>query len=103
MIRLVRQAFIFCVLVGIAGTASAQVAATLSGRVDDATGAVVADATITVKNIETGSTRVVNTNETGNFSVFSLPVGAYEVRADKAGFQSVVRTPVNLAVGQEAV
>ncbi len=103
MIKVIRLAFILCVLSAVAETGMAQVAATLSGRVEDATGAVVVAATISVKSLETGSTRTVATDDTGNFRVFALPVGSYEVRADKPGFQSVIRTPVNLAVGQEAV
>ena len=43
------------------------------------------------------------TDETGNYRVLSLPVGAQEVRAEKPGFKSVVRTGIHLAVAQEAV
>ena len=80
-----------------------QVNATISGRVEDATGAAVGGATVTVKSLETRATRAVTTDETGDFRVLSLPVGLQEVRAEKAGFKSTVRTGINLAVGQEAV
>ena len=50
----------------------AQVAATISGRVTDAAGVVVDGAAVTVKSIETGATRVVKTDEAGNFKVLSL-------------------------------
>ena len=80
-----------------------QVNATISGRVEDATGAAVGGATVNVKSLETGATRAVTTDETGDFRVLSLPVGLQEVRAEKAGFKSTVRTGINLAVGQEAV
>ncbi len=43
------------------------------------------------------------TDDTGNFRAMSLPVGPYQVRAEKTGFKTQVRTGVNLAVGQEAV
>ncbi|PYR99825.1 MAG: hypothetical protein DMG12_19635 [Acidobacteria bacterium] len=56
-----------------------------------------------MKSLETGATRAVTTDETGDFRVLSLPVGLQEVRAEKAGFKSTVRTGINLAVGQEAV
>src|SRR6185295_12241107 len=68
-----------------------------------ASGAAVGGATVTVKNLETGATRTVTTDETGNYRVLSLPVGSQEVRAEKAGFNSAVRTGINLAVVQEAV
>ena len=83
--------------------ALAQVTAAISGRVEDASGAAVGGANVTVKSLETGATRSVTTDETGNFSVLSLPVGSHEVRAERAGFKSAVRTGINLSVGQEAV
>jgi Carboxypeptidase regulatory-like domain len=81
----------------------AQVNATISGKIEDATGAAVGGATITVKSLETGATRTVTTDETGNYRVLSLPVGPQEVRAEKPGFRAAVRTGINLVIGQEAV
>jgi len=83
--------------------ACAQVTAAISGHVEDISGAAVNDATVTVKNLETGATRVVNTDEAGNFRVLSLPLGPQEVKAEKIGFKAAVRTGVNLEVGQQAV
>src|SRR5262245_32170737 len=81
----------------------AQATATVAGRVEDATGAVVTGATVTVKNVETGATRVVTTNEAGNFTAIFVPVGGQEVRAEKTGFKTAIRSGVNLRIGQEAV
>jgi hypothetical protein len=81
----------------------AQVNATISGKIEDATGAAVGGATVTVKSLETGATRTVTTDETGNYRVLSLPVGPQEVRAEKPGFRAAVRTGINLVIGQEAV
>ena len=53
----------------------AQVTATVSGKVEDASGAAVGGATVTVKSLETGATRTVTTDETGNYRVLSLPSG----------------------------
>src|SRR5581483_4691433 len=80
----------------------AQVTAAVVGKVEDASGAAVSGATVSVKNLETGATRVVTTDDTGGFRVLSLPVGPYEVKAEKTGFKAAVRTGINLAVGQEA-
>src|SRR5215468_8984126 len=84
-------------------SALAQVTATISGKVEDASGAAVGGAMVTVKSLETGATRTVTTDETGNYRVLSLPLGVQEVRAEKAGFRAAVRTGVSLLVGQEAV
>ena len=81
----------------------AQVSASIIGTVNDASGAVVNGATITVKSQETGAARMVKTDDAGNFRVLSLPLGPQEVKAEKQGFKSVVRTGINLEVGQEAV
>jgi len=75
----------------------------ISGVVRDTTGAVIPGVTITVKHIESGLTRTVITNETGGYSVQLLPVGAYEITTDLAGFKQQVRRGINLVVGQEAV
>ncbi len=84
-------------------SASAQVNASMTGKVEDPSGAAVGGATVTVKNLETGSTRTVTTDETGNYRALSLPVGPQEVRAEKPGFKSAVRTGITLVVGQDAV
>jgi hypothetical protein len=90
-----------CLLV--AGVAWAQVSATISGKVEDASGAAIRGATVTVKSVETGATRVVTTDEAGNYRAVELPLGSQEVRAEKTGFKAALRTGINLAVGQEAV
>src|SRR5215467_9348114 len=90
-------------LAGNSNTAVAQVTASVSGRVEDTTGAAVTGAIITIKNLETGATRTATTDETGSYRILSLAVGSQEVRAEKPGFRSAVRTGINLAVAQEAV
>jgi hypothetical protein len=90
-------------LMGSFDSTLAQVTATVSGRVEDATGASVGGAIVTIKSLETGTTRTVTTDEVGNYRVVSIGVGIQEIRAEKPGFRSAVRTGVNLSVGQEAV
>ncbi|MGO9275103.1 MAG: carboxypeptidase regulatory-like domain-containing protein [Terriglobia bacterium] len=80
----------------------AQVSAAISGRVEDGSGSAVPGATVTVKSLETGATRAVATDEAGNFRALALPLGPQEVKVEKTGFKSVVRTGINLEVGQEA-
>src|SRR5437899_9104324 len=53
-------------------SAWAQVTAAISGKVADVTGAAVGGANITVKSLETGATRVVATDEAGNFRALAL-------------------------------
>jgi hypothetical protein len=82
--------------------AGAQVAANLSGRVTDATGAIVSAATVTADNIDTGIARTTFTNQAGQYQLFELPIGHYEVSAKKEGFAERLRTGILLVVGQDA-
>src|SRR5579871_2332497 len=84
-----------------AAFASAQVSSVFSGTVTDPTGAAVADATVTVKNVDTGAFRITTTDAEGQYRVISLPAGEYELRFKKTGFTEAVRTGVHLAVNQE--
>src|SRR2546426_7837751 len=77
--------------------------AAISGAVRDTTGAVVPGTTVTAKHTETGLTRTVQTNEEGGYTMPSLPVGSYELTAEKPGFKQQVRRGINLVVAQEAV
>jgi hypothetical protein len=70
----------------------------ISGLVQDATGSVVPNATITVRNTDTGLVRAAQSNESGLFLVANLPIGAYEVSAEAAGFKKFVTTGVVLTV-----
>jgi hypothetical protein len=80
-----------------------QVHGSLSGRVEDPSGSPVTDATITIKSLETGATRIVTTNPEGQFHAAPLPLGQQEVRVEKVGFKATVRNGVDLKVGQDAV
>ncbi|HYK61305.1 MAG TPA: carboxypeptidase regulatory-like domain-containing protein, partial [Bryobacteraceae bacterium] len=92
-----------CLFLAGLAPAFAQVTAAISGQVEDATGAAVTGATVTVKNLETGATRSVTTDEVGSFRILSLPLGPQEIKAEKTGFRPAVRTGVNLEVGEDAV
>jgi hypothetical protein len=80
----------------------AQVSATLSGRVTDSTGGVVAAATVTANDLDTGVSRTVVTSQAGQYEMVALPLGRYEVRATKQGYAERIRTGVVLVVGQDA-
>lgn len=85
------------------GVMRAQVTASIVGTVQDTSGAVIPGAAVTVKNLETGAARTAVTDQRGYYRTLSLPVGLYEVEAEKTGFKKQIRTGINLVVGQEAV
>src|SRR5438046_7638694 len=78
-------------------------AAAISGFVRDSTGAVIPGTAVTAKHTETGLTRTAQTSEEGSYTMPSLPVGSYEVTAEKPGFKQQVRRGITLVVAQEAV
>jgi hypothetical protein len=76
---------------------------TIIGTVKDASGAALQGAAVTVRHAETGLARAVETDANGGFSVPSLPVGAYEIAAEKTGFKVELVRGIELVVAQEAV
>src|SRR6266404_1362543 len=89
------------VTLAVAWPVQAQVAASITGIVTDPSGARVAAATVTTRNLETGSVRTSSTDDTGRYVVFGLAVALYEVHVSKPGFRDEPRSAVHLAVGQE--
>ena len=70
------------------------VGAALSGTVTDDSGAGMPNAAVTVRNLETGAMRQLVTDEAGRYSAPSIPVGPYQVSAEKAGFNTQVKTGI---------
>jgi hypothetical protein len=78
-----------------------ELAATLTGTVTDASGAVVAGATVVVHSEDKGTDiRSLSTN-TGNFNITNLPAGRYTVTVKNAGFQTYVANDVILNVAEK--
>jgi outer membrane receptor protein involved in Fe transport len=72
---------------------------TLKGSVVDANGAVVAGATVTIKNDATGAVVTSITSGDGNFEAASLLPGTYTVTVEGSGFKRSVNTGVSVKVG----
>src|SRR5215467_3571753 len=80
----------------------AQASSSVTGVVSDATGAPVSSVSVSVENLETRAVRNALTNDTGSYLVLALPVGKYEVKVTKLGFQDAARSGIELSVGQQA-
>src|ERR1700692_1422941 len=74
---------------------------TLLGTVTDPSGAVVAGATIKVRNVATGLERTTVTSGDGSYSVPELPIGTYSVTVTQTGFQTFAATAVAVDVATE--
>ncbi|HYL14538.1 MAG TPA: TonB-dependent receptor [Terriglobales bacterium] len=96
----VRMMLAFVVLT--AATLAAQTfRGTILGTVTDPSGAVVAAAKVTVKNVSTGLERSTQTSADGSYSIPELPIGTYTVTVSQSGFQTAVTTGVVVDVATE--
>jgi Carboxypeptidase regulatory-like domain len=70
----------------------------ITGTVTDSTGGMVAGASVTVTHIQTNISRHVATNESGSYTIPQLPVGIYEVAAERNGFKIATQTGIKLNI-----
>ncbi len=69
---------------------------TVTGQITDPSGGGVANATVTVQNLQTNETQVQTTSETGNYTVSYLIPGNYKLTAEAPGFQTSVQPQIEL-------
>ncbi len=74
---------------------------TILGTVTDPSGAVVAGAKVTAKNVNTGLERTTQTSADGSYSIPELPIGTYTVTVSQSGFQTSSTTNVAVDVAAE--
>ncbi len=86
-----------------AGSVWTQSTAQISGAVTDSSGAVLPGVEVKVTQTDTGLTRIVVTNETGSYSLTSLPVGPYRLEAALPGFRAYAQSGIVLTVGANPV
>src|SRR5689334_14416096 len=93
--------FIFGVAAfGLAAVCFAQRTTELNGRVTDASQAVIANAAVTVMNVDTRVERTTVSNELGYYSVPLLSPGNYQVTVQHEGFRPITRSGIILVVDQ---
>ena len=101
---------ILCAILGLSAVGQVPTG-TISGTVQDASGAVIPKASVAIKNKATGIERKTVTAEDGLYTASLLQAGDYEVTVQAAGFRtlirevtvatgSVVKVDANLEVGQ---
>lgn len=79
------------------------VGGTISGTISDKSGAVVANATVSVKNLAMGLSAAVKTNAQGLYSLPNLLPGNYQQTVSAAGFETSIRNGIVLTVGAQTV
>ncbi|HEX7297019.1 MAG TPA: TonB-dependent receptor [Pyrinomonadaceae bacterium] len=90
-------------LVGSSATAIGQTTGSVAGSVTDEKGAVIPNATVTLRNTATNTSRTAQTSSEGNYRFDNVPVGPYEVTVEAQGFAKYVQSGITLLLNQNAV
>src|SRR5215468_8497738 len=99
MIRALKSvAVLIFALVISASVAHSQATASLRGTITDPSGAVIPDATVTLKSAENGSSRKSATDINGEYNFLQVTPGDYNLIAEKSGFATLTNGHVKLLV-----
>ena len=93
---------VLCTALSLSTPAWAQTTSTLTGVVEDATGAALPGADVRATHVETSLVRTAVSGAEGRFTLGGLPVGEYELRVSLSRFRPLVRTGIRLTVGESA-
>jgi len=76
--------------------------ATIVGTVTDPSGAAVPKAKVTLTNSDTGVSKELTTNDSGQYTAVDIHIGRYTVRVEMSGFKTAERKDLMLQVGDRA-
>ncbi|MBI4890402.1 MAG: carboxypeptidase regulatory-like domain-containing protein, partial [Acidobacteria bacterium] len=95
--------FVLCMLLGLwfAGdfVLAQETRAIITGTVTDPQGAVMPNAKVEIRNVETNVATTVYTNDAGFFSSPPINPGQYSMTVSASGFKTTVRSGIDLRVG----
>ena len=89
-------------LLGTEPAVAQQATALLTGSVKDESGAVVVGAKVSLKNSQTNTERTTTSGKDGNYVFNLVPIGAYALTVEQAGFETYVRKGITLEINQNA-
>jgi len=76
--------------------------ATVVGTVTDPSGAAVANAKVTVTNLDTNLAKNYTTNDAGQYTAVDIHIGHYTIKVETSGFKTAERKDLVLQVGDRA-
>ena len=100
--RRIRTLFFAFLLLPLIDVAGQDPYGSIEGTIKDPQGAVVQNATVTVRNIATNASRNVVTNDSGQYRILQLQPGNYEVKVAATNFKQSILESVQVQVGQIA-
>src|SRR2546428_178816 len=74
----------------------------LNGTARDTSGSVVANASVSLRNLDTNRTYTSTSDASGYYIVPNLPPGSYELNVTYTGFEPFLQSGIQLRVGQTA-
>lgn len=94
--------FALAALLSFPALTSAQVVkGSISGTVQDPTGAAIPQAEVRATQMETQQVFSAKTDDTGLFRLLLLPVGTYKLEITKEGFNALQMTDISVSAGQD--
>ena len=93
---------LFAALVSSFPLRAQDVTASVNGVVSDSTGATVAAAKVTAGDLDRGTTFSAVTDSAGAYNLSRLPVGRYQIKVTKTGFEAAIQPKVELEINQVA-
>jgi hypothetical protein len=96
-----RFAWLLMLFAAVSSSLLSQEFATLNVTVGDPAGSVIAQANVSIRNVDTGVVRSASSDKFGLTVISGLTAGQYELAASAAGF-AAYETPLTLTLGQNA-
>src|SRR5436853_5861027 len=93
---------VFAVVLACISVSAQQITGNIRGTVSDPSGAVVQNAAVTARQVETGLVRTATTDRGGSYLLLELPVGHYQLEVAATGFQKYLQNGISLDVNETA-
>jgi hypothetical protein len=81
---------------------SQQTTASITGTVEDSSGAALPGTTVTARDTQRGTSSTTKAGDGGVYNFNDIPIGTYEVKAEAAGFDTAIQPPITLVLNQRA-
>ena len=98
------KAILIILVLALMGTLSMQAQSTfgsIRGVVQDASGAAIPDAQVTLHSIDENTDHAVKTDAAGNYTLENIKAGKYSIRAQRSGFADTILNDITLAARQD--
>src|SRR6266487_6513124 len=93
-LQLLALVFTFVLTLSLQTAQAQNVYGTIAGTVTDASGATIADTTVTLTNLGTSEKHTIKSSPSGEYTFVNILPGRYRIEGEKGGFKKFVREPI---------